>query len=85
MIPFNKVPVALKLTDWSSTGTVEVQHLLSKVKLKLATLVEGDHKAPLSIATTPRCRGGRYPFPRFLHFTLNPYLIMLCAKQGDIK
>ena len=27
---------------------------------KLATIVEGDPKAPFSIATTPRCRGGRY-------------------------
>ena len=32
-------------------------------KVKLATLVEGDQKAPFSIATTPRCRGGRYSFP----------------------
>ena len=31
---------------------------------KLATIVEGDPKAPFSIATTPRCRGGRYSFPR---------------------
>ena len=30
---------------------------------KLATIVEGDPKAPFSIATTPRCRGGRYSFP----------------------
>ena len=29
----------------------------------LATVVEGDQKAPFSIATTPRCRGGRYSFP----------------------
>ena len=26
----------------------------------LATLVEGDPKAPVSIETTLRCRGGRY-------------------------
>ena len=26
--------------------------------IKLVTLVEGDPKAPFSIATTPRCRGG---------------------------
>ena len=32
--------------------------------LKLATIVEGDPKAPFSIATTPRCRGGRYSIPR---------------------
>ena len=33
-------------------------------KVKLATIVEGDPKAPFSIATTPRCRGGRYFIPR---------------------
>ena len=33
------------------------------MKKKLATVVEGDPKAPLSIATTPRCRGGCYSFP----------------------
>ena len=32
-------------------------------KVKLATLVEGDPKAPFSIATTPRCRGGRNSIP----------------------
>ena len=30
---------------------------------KFATIVEGDPKAPFSIATTPRCRGGRYSIP----------------------
>ena len=34
-----------------------------KVKVKLATIVEGDPKAPFPIATTPRCRGGRFSFP----------------------
>ena len=29
----------------------------------LAILVEGDPKAPFSIATTPGCREGRYSFP----------------------
>ena len=29
----------------------------------LVTVVKGDQKAPFSIATTPRCRGGRYSFP----------------------
>ena len=29
----------------------------------MATEVEGDTKAPFLIATTPRCRGGRYTFP----------------------
>ena len=54
-------------------------------KLKLATIVEGNPKAPFSIATTPMCRGGRYSFPGLLYFTLDPYLIMLSAKQGIIK
>ena len=32
-------------------------------KVKLATVVEDDQKAPFSIATTPKCRGGCYSFP----------------------
>ena len=32
-------------------------------KVKLATIVEGNPKAPFSIATTPKCRGGRHSFP----------------------
>ena len=32
-------------------------------KVKLATIVEGDPKAPFSKLTTPRCRIGRYSFP----------------------
>ena len=27
-------------------------------KVKLATVIEGNPKAPFSIATTPRCKGG---------------------------
>ena len=45
----------------------ETPSLLRKqyiTKIKLATIVEGDPKAPFSIATTPRCREGRYSFPR---------------------
>ena len=33
------------------------------IKVKLATIVEGNPKDPFSIATTPMCRGGRYSFP----------------------
>ena len=33
------------------------------IKVKLETVVKGDQKAPFSIATTPRCGGGRYSFP----------------------
>ena len=36
-------------------------HIVSKVKL--ATLVEGDRKAPFLTATKLRCRGGRYSIP----------------------
>ena len=54
-------------------------------KVKLATIVEGNPKAPFSIATTPMCRGGRYSFPGLLYFILDPYLIMLSVKQGGIK
>ena len=32
-------------------------------KIKLVTEVEGDQKAPFSVATTSRCREGRYSFP----------------------
>ena len=32
-------------------------------KVKLVTVVGGDPKAPFSIATTPKCRGGCYFFP----------------------
>ena len=30
-------------------------------------------------------REGATPFPGLLHFTLDPYLIMLSVKQGSIK
>ena len=37
--------------------------LIVKKKVKLTTVVEGDPKAPFSIATTLKCKGGRYSFP----------------------
>ena len=43
---------------------------LDTIKVKLATVVEGDLKAPFSIAITP---------------SSDPYLIMLSVKQGGIK
>ena len=33
-----------------------------KKEVKLATIVKGDLKAPFSIATTTRCKGGHYYF-----------------------
>ena len=49
------------------------------------TVVEGDPKAPFSIATTLRCRGGHYSFLWIAPLTLNLYIIMLRVKQGGIK
>ena len=40
-------------------------------------MVEGDPKAPFSLATTPRCK-------RECN-SIDPYLTMLSVKQGDIK
>ena len=52
----------------------------------MANIVESDPKAPLSKATTPRCSGGgSTPLPGLLYFTLDPYLMMLSVRQGDIK
>ena len=36
---------------------------LKIVKVKFATLIEGNPKDPFSIDTTPRCRGRRYSIP----------------------
>ena len=45
-------PTIIKKTNkWNNT------------KVKLATVVTGDRKAPFSIATTLRCRLGCYSFP----------------------
>ena len=55
---------------------------IALIKVKLATVDEGNPKAPLSIATTSRCRGGYYSI---LWITpLYPYLIMLSVKHGVI-
>ena len=44
-------------------SSVKNKSLLSTVKVKLATVVEGGLRAPFLIATTPRCRRRRYSFP----------------------
>ena len=46
----------------------EISHFRSlrkteSMKVNLATFVEGDPKAPFSIASTLMCRGGRYCIP----------------------
>ena len=48
-------------------------------------IIKGDLKAPFSITNTSRCREDTNPFPGLLHFTLDPYFIMLSVKQGGIK
>ena len=48
-------------------------------------MIEGVPKAPFSRATIPRCREDATPFPGLLHFTLDPYFIMLSVMQGGIK
>ena len=50
----------MKIYVYTSVCLDECTYMLKK---KLATIVEGDPKAPFSIATTPRCRGGRYSIP----------------------
>ena len=52
------------------------------IYVRLLTVVEGDLKIPFSIATTPRCRGGHFPFPWIVPLTFDLYLIMLSVKQG---
>ena len=43
-----------------TAGTVSKLRPLCQTKL---SLVEDDPKSHFSIATTPRCKGGRYSFP----------------------
>ena len=47
------------LTDNSIDIYIYIYIYIYKL-VKLATFVEGDPKASFSIATTTRCRGGRY-------------------------
>ena len=46
--------------------------------VKLVTVVEGDPKAPFSIATTPRRRGGHYSFPWIA--PLYPWYVLYIAE-----
>ena len=60
-------------TKWTDGETV------AKVcQVKLVTVVEGDQKVPFSIATTPKCRGGRYSFPRIA--PLDPWYVPYIAE-----
>ena len=66
-------------TNYSFTNHIYLMDI-SKV-----TLLEGDPKAPFSIAITPRCWGGCYFVPRTAPLTFDPHIIILGAKQGGIK
>ena len=55
------------------------------VYLLLATVLEGDLKAPFRSLQHQGVGEGANPFPGLLHFTFDPYLIMLSVKQGSIK
>ena len=48
-------------------------------EVKLATVVEGDPKAPFSIGVapspTPLCKGDATPYSGLAYFTLDPYLL----------
>ena len=58
---------------------------VSYKKVRLATVVEGDPKAPFSIATTPRYWGRCYSLPWIAPLYPEPCLLMLSVKQGSIK
>ena len=58
--------------------------ILYRYKLsKLVTIAEGNLKAPFSIATTPRCSGGRYSFPWISPLTLEQYLLRTAHWLSD--
>ena len=47
----------------------------------MATIFESNPKAPFSIAAI----SGATPFLGLIHFILDPYLIVLSAKQGGLN
>ena len=54
------------------------------IYIKLATLVKANLKAPFSVVHWGIGEGATL-FPGLLHFTLDPFLIMLSFKQSGIK
>ena len=79
----HKYPTGSNLADLNIINKWQVCSTYKYVKL--ATTVEGDSKAPFSLATTSRCRGRSYSFPSIALFTRNPYLTMVSVKQVGIK
>ena len=92
LIPVRKLDLELfdeKKRNLSSSGIYPSDGPKNESKIKrkekMATLVEGVPKAPFSIATTPRCRGGRYSFLGLLYFNRDSYLIILTVNQNGLK
>ena len=56
------------------------------IYIKLAAIVEGNQKAPFSIATTLRCRGGRYSLPWIvpLYPRYIPYIAECLARRYQV-
>ena len=59
-------------------GFVNIYKKILLKQVMLVILVESDRKAPFSIATTPRCRGGWYSIPWFA--TLYPWSLLYNAE-----
>ena len=75
-----QLTIVLSIVTWSYDCLISILSIVpwNHIKVKLSTVVEGNPKAPFSIATTPKCWEGATPFPGLLHFALDPYLTMLC-------
>ena len=59
--PLHLGVVVIEKGAFESPSTIVPNNYI--IAVKLGTLVEGDPKAPFSIATTPRYRGGCYSLP----------------------
>ena len=76
--------MAITLMSTSNDSNYQFSRTVQSFKkVKLTTLVEGDPKAPFSIATTLRCRGERNSIPWVA--ALYPWSIPYNAEQGGIK
>ena len=60
-VPFFESLVSLKLR--LNPGLLDHWRTLYSLGQSLPTVIDGNLKAAFSIATTPRCRGGRYSIP----------------------
>ena len=61
---------------------LSIFYIIFYIYISWPTIVEGDPKAPFSIARTPRCRRGCYSFPWIASLTLDPWVIMLSVYGG---